>query len=147
MGYSFEVKLFALDSRREGKGWGEIRRAIKQRFGIDPPTVRSFQNWEKKTDRGVLNHALKEKARKEAEATKEQTLTSVAEDLLPRLWKARDTGDDVEYAGWRWFFSIVESTLGSEKFKRFLRQYLDERGGTSDLPTTPVAPPQAGSQP
>ena len=147
MGYSFEVKLFALNSRREGKGWGEIRRAIKQRFDIDPPTVRSFQNWEKKTDRGVLNHALKEKARKEAEAIKEQALTSVAEDLLPRLWKARDTGDDIEYAGWRWFFSIVESTLGSAKFKRFLHKYLDERGGTSDLPTAPVAPPQAGSQP
>jgi len=147
MGYSFEVKLFALNSRREGKGWGEIRRAIKQRFDIDPPTVRSFQNWEKKTDRGVLNHALKEKARKEAEAIKEQALTSVAEDLLPRLWRARDAGDDIEYEGWRWFLSIVENTLGSEKFKRFLRQYLDEREGKSVLPPTPLARPQAGSQP
>jgi hypothetical protein len=145
MGYSFEVKLFALNSRREGKGWGEIRRAIKERFDIDPPTVRSLQKWEKETDRGVLNRALKEKARKEAETIKGQALTSVAEDLLPRLWKARDAGDDIEYEGWKWFFSIVENTLGSQKFKRFLHTYLDEREGKPDLPPAPVTRTQGGS--
>jgi len=147
MGFSFEVKLFALNSRSEGKGWGEIRRAIKERFNIDPPTVRSMQKWEKETDRGVLNRALKEKAKKEAEAIKGRALTSVAEDLLPRLWKARDAGDDIEYEGWRWFFSIVENTLGSEKFQRFLHKYLDEREGKPDLPPAPPIRTQGGSQP
>ncbi len=145
MGFDFEVKLFALNSRREGKGWGEIRRGIKERFNTDPPTVRSLQKWEKETDRAVLNRALKEKAKKEAEAIKGQALTSVAEDLLPRLWKARDAGDDIEYEGWRWFFSIVENTLGSEKFKRYLHQYLDERKGKADLPPVPVIRTQGGS--
>ena len=145
MGFSFEVKLFALNTRSEGKGWGEIRRAIKERFNIDPPTVRSLQKWEKETDRGVLNRALKEKAKKEAEAIKGQALTSVAEDLLPRLWKTRDAGDDIEYEGWRWFFSIVENTLGSEKFKRFLHKYLDERKGKLDLPPVPFMRTQGGS--
>ena len=147
MGFSFDVKLFALNRRSEGKGWGEIRRAIKERFNIDPPTVRSLQKWEKETDRGVLNRALKEKAKKEAEAIKGQALTSVAEDLLPRLWKARDAGDDIEYEGWRWFFSILENTLGSEKFKRFLLRYQDERKGKPDLPPTPPVYSQEGSWP
>ena len=138
MGFSFEVKLFAINSRREGKTWGEIRRAIKERFNIDPPTVRSLQKWEKETDRGVINRALKKKAKKEAEAIKGQALTSVAEDLLPRLWKARDAGESIEYEGWRWFFSIVENTLGSEKFNRFLDKYRDERKGKPDLPPAPV---------
>ena len=147
MGFSFEVKLFALNSRREGKGWGEIRRSIKQRFNIDPPTTRSLQKWEKETDRGVLNHALKEKAKKEAETIKGQALTIVAEDLLPRLWKTRDAGEDIEYAGWKWFFSIVENTLGSEKLKRFLKQYLSEREGQPDTPPTPLIQPRDRSQP
>lgn len=138
MGFSFEVKLFALDSRREGKGWGEIRHAIKERFNINPPTVRAMQKWDKETDRGVLNRALKEKAKKEAEAIKGQALTSVAEDLLPRLWKARDAGEDIEYAGWRWFFSIIEATLGSEKFRKFFKQYMEEQAGKPDLPPTPL---------
>jgi len=145
MGFNFEVKLFALSRRSEGKRWGEIRRAIKERFNIDPPTVRSLQKWEKETDRGVLDHALKEKAKKEAEAIKGQALTSVAEDLLPRLWKARDAGDDIEYEGWRWFLSIVESTLGSEKFKRFLKQYQTERKGKPDVPPAAVVSTKDGS--
>ena len=147
MGFSFEIKLFVLNGRREGKGWGEIRRATKERFNIDPPTVRSLQKWEKETDRGVLNRALKKKAKKEAETIKGQALTSVAEDLLPRLWKARDAGEDIEYEGWRWFFSIVENTLGSEKFNRFLEKYRDERKGKPDLPPALVIRTQNGSLP
>ena len=139
--YDLEVKLFALDNRRRGKGWGEIRRDIKEKFKIDPPGVRSLQLWEKETDRGVLGRALKEKAKKEAETIKGQALTKVAEDLLPRLWRARDVGGDVEYAGWKWFFSIVENTLGSEKLKRFLEQYLEERRGQPDIPPTPLTQP------
>jgi hypothetical protein len=124
--FSFEVKLFALDNRREGKGWGEIRRAIKENFLIEPPTIRAMQKWEQGSDREVLNSALKDKAKKEAEAIKEQTLNRVAQELLPKLWEARDTGEDVEYAGWSWFFSIMENTLGREKFRRFMARYLDE---------------------
>ena len=124
--FSFEVKLFALDSRREGKGWGEIRHAIKEKFLIEPPTVRAMQKWEQGPDRQVLDNALKDKARKDAEYIKEQTLNRVAQELLPKLWEARDTGEDVEYAGWSWFFSIMENTLGREKFKRFMSRYLDE---------------------
>lgn len=143
--FSYEVKLFALDRRREEKGWGEIRRDIKERFKIDPPTVRSLQKWEKETNREVLNKALKEKVKKEAETIKGQALTSIAEDLLPRLWKTRDAGDDIEYAGWKWFFSIVENALGSEKLKRFLKQYLNEREGQPDIPPPTLLKPREGS--
>jgi hypothetical protein len=138
--YSFEVKLFALDRRREGGGWGEIRRAITERFKIEPPTVRAMQRWEKDIDRDALNRALNEKAKKEAEAVKGQTLTMVAEGLLPQLWKARDAGEDIEYAGWSWFFRILEGSLGTEKFKRFISSYLREREGQPDLPSvTPMS--------
>ncbi len=86
MGFNFEVKLFALSRRSEGKRWGEIRRAIKERFNIAPPTVRSLQKWEKETDRGVLDHALKEKAKKEG-----LTLTDMAgrKYLNPLLTQAK----------------------------------------------------------
>ena len=137
-GYDFEVKLFALEKRHEGRGWGEIKQAIKERFNIKPPTTRSLQKWDKELDRDALNRALREKAKMEAESIKGEALTRVAEDLLPNLWKARDAGEDIEYAGWRWFFSIIETTLGSEKFKKFFSQYMKERAGKPDLPPTPL---------
>ena len=137
-GYDFSVKLFALDRRHEGGGWGEIKQAIKEKFNIKPPTTRSLQKWEKEIDRDALNRALKERAKREAERVKGETLTRVAEDLLPNLWKARDAGEDIEYAGWRWFFSIIEATLGSEKFGKFFKQYMEERVGKPDLPPAPL---------
>jgi hypothetical protein len=124
--FNFEVKLFALDNRSEGKGWGEIRRAIKEKFLIEPPTIRAMQKWEQGSDREVLNRALKDKAKEEAEDIKKQAINRIAQDLLPKLWEARDAGEDVEYAGWRWFFSVMESTLGQEKFRRFMSRYLNE---------------------
>jgi len=130
--YSFEVKLFAFDSRREGEGWGAIRRAIKEKFKIEPPTVRAMQKWEQGSDREVLRTALRDKASKEAEAIRKQALTRVAQELLPKLLEARDTGEDVEYAGWSWFFSIMESTLGREKFKSFMTKYLSEHRSNSN---------------
>ncbi|MCL0058273.1 hypothetical protein M1O47_01100 [Dehalococcoidia bacterium] len=137
-GYDFDIKVFALDRRGEGRGWGEIKQAIRERFNIKPPSTRSLQKWEKELDRNALNRALMEKAKREAEGAKGEALTRAAEDLLPNLWKARDAGEDIEYAGWRWFFSIIEATLGSEKFRKFFNQYMEEQAGKPDLPPTPL---------
>ena len=124
--YTFEIKLFVLDSRRQGKGWSEIRKSIKEKFQIEPPTIRAMQMWEKGSDREVLSKALKDKAKMESGAMQEQNLRKMAEELIPKLLEARNSGDDVEYAGWSWFFSIVEATLGKEKFRRFMSKYLEE---------------------
>jgi hypothetical protein len=132
-GFDVEIKLFALDSRLEGKGWGEIRRAISERFNIKPPTVRIMQKWEKELDREALNRALMARAKAKADTVKSEVLMRVAEGLLPRLWEAKDAGEDIEYAGWRYFFVILENTLGSEKLRRFISQYLAERKGQPDL--------------
>ena len=124
--YNFELKLFVLDNRRQGKGWGEIRRAIKEKFKIEPPTIRAMQNWQEGTDRDILSRALKDKADKEAEVIRKQAVNKVVQEMLPKILEARDTGEDVEYAGWRWFFSVMENILGREKFKRFMDRYIKE---------------------
>ena len=129
--YSFEVKLFAFDNRREGKGWGEIRRAIKERFKVEPPTVRAMQKWEQGRDRSALKKALEDQAKKEAEAMRIQAVNRVVLELFPKMLEARDAGEDVEYATWSWFFSIIEGTLGREKFRKFMDRYLTEHKGNS----------------
>lgn len=139
--YSLEVKLFALDRRRDSSGWGEIRRAIGEEFKIGPPTVRAMQRWEKEIDREAVNRALQQRAKKEIEASKGRAIAVAMEDLVPRLWRARDAGEDIEYRGWGWFFSIQESVLGTEKFRRFIEKYHSEREGQPEYPPTP--PPWA----
>ena len=68
----------------------------------------------------------KDKADKEAEVIRKQAVNRVIQEMLPKILEARDTGEDVEYAGWRWFFSVMENMLDREKFKQFMARYLEE---------------------
>lgn len=127
--FELRVKLFAIEHRRGGKTWGEIRRAIKTEFVIDPPTVRAMQKWEKELDREGLSRAIAQKTKEEAEAAKRLVVNSLVRDLVPKLWEAKDAGEDVEYASWKWFFSVMESTLGRDKLRAILDKYLEESKG------------------
>jgi hypothetical protein len=126
-GFNFEVKLYVLDRRREGKTWGEIVQGIKERFNINPPTVRAMQKWEKELDREALNRALMEEARKLVPEVKQTVLGQMASGFIPVLWQARDVGGDVELEGWIWFLRVFEHQLGSEKFERVVSEYLKRR--------------------
>jgi len=44
-----------------------------------------------------------------------------------------DAGEDLEYTGWGWFFRLVETSLGTEKFQRFIGRYLVERKGKPEF--------------
>ena len=131
--YPLEVKMFVIEKRRAGSEWSQIKQGIRETFNMEPPTVRAMQRWDKELDRGALSKALKARAKKEAEATKEQTITMLAQDLLPTLWKAVDAGEELEYSGWSWFFRLVESSLGTKKFQSFIVRYLKEREGQPEL--------------
>jgi hypothetical protein len=136
--FPIEVKVFVIEKRRDDKEWSEIKRGIRETFNMEPPTVRAMQRWDKELDRAALSRALKDKAKKDAQAAKEQTVTMLAQDLLPTLWKAVDAGEDIEYSGWNWFFRLIETSLGTQKFQRFIGRYLDERKGQPE-----IAPAQA----
>ena len=126
-GFSLEVKLYALDRRRERKAWSEITQGIKERFNINPPTVRAMQKWEKELDREALNRALMEEAKKRVPEVKQTVLGQMASGLIPVLWQARDLGGDIELEGWIWFLRVFEHQLGSERFEQVVSEYLKRR--------------------
>ena len=127
--YPLNVKIFAVSMRRDGAKWAEIRQAIKEKYNIEPPTTRIMLNWLKGGDNELIEAALREQATKQAENIKRQALESASKDLLPRLIKSRAAGENVEYAGWHWMFTIMEITLGSEKFWNFIDKYRKEKEG------------------
>ena len=125
--FGTQVKLFVLDSRAEGKGWKIIKEGIKGKFNIEPPTVRAMQKWERNLDRAALSQELMKEVEKATPAIGAEARQRLAEGLLPVLWQARDAGEDMELAGWKWFLSVVESHLGSFKFEYIIREYMRER--------------------
>ena len=126
--FKTEVKLFVLDERAQGKGWKIISQGIKGKFNIDPPTVRAMQKWEKNLDRMALTAELMKDIKGEMPVIQTEAQVRFAQDLMPILWNARDAGQDMELAGWKWFLHFIDGRLGSQRFERMINEYMAERG-------------------
>lgn len=121
------VKLYVLDKRNEGERWKAIKQGIKEKFNIEPPTVRAMQKWEKNLDRLALSREFMKDVREHLPAIEADAQVQLAQRLIPMLWEARDAGQDIELSGWKWFFRLIESQLGSSKFEHLVREYMSER--------------------
>ena len=126
--YKTEVKLFVLDERAQGKGWKIISQGIKGKFNIDPPTVRAMQKWETNLDRMALTAELMKDIKGEMPVIETEAQVRFAQDLMPILWNAKDAGQDMELAGWKWFLHFIDGRLGSQRFERMINEYMAERG-------------------
>lgn len=125
--FKTDVKLFVLNERSEGKGWKVIKERIRQRFNIEPPTTRAMQKWEKSLDRAALNAELLKDIKGEMPVIESEAQLRFAQDLLPTLWKAREAGQDMELAGWKWFLHFIDNRLGNQGFDRLVNEYMSER--------------------
>jgi len=129
-----EMKLYALDRRREGKGWAEIRRLIRDKFYFDPlPSRRTMQRWDH-LNYGKLEAKLTDNAEKQAKIEKDSDAIEVAEAKLHNLWRYRRLKPAVEYREWESFFILLESILGTEKFLSIIDAYLSDRKRSPDFP-------------
>jgi len=129
--FKTEIKLFVLNERSEGKGWKVIKERIKQKFNIQPPTTRAMQKWEQKLDREALNAELMKDVKRQLPAIEAEAQVRVAMELLPTLWKAKEAGQDLELAGWKWFLHFIDSRLGREMFDKLIEEYCLEREAVS----------------
>ncbi len=125
--FKTQVKLFVLNERAEGKGWKVIKERIRQKFNIDPPTTRAMQKWEQKLDRAALNKELMKDIKGEMPGIEAEARVRFAQELLPTLWRAKDAGQDMELAGWKWFLHFIEDRLGNQRFKQLVDDYMRER--------------------
>ena len=124
--FQSEVKLFVLNERKEGKGWKIIKERIHERFNINPPTTRAMQKWEQHLDRAALSAEVMKDVKGKMGVIEAEALNS-AQGLLATLWKAQDDGQDLEVAGWKWFFTYLDKRLGDQRFEILVDSYMKER--------------------
>jgi hypothetical protein len=137
-----QVKLHALDVRKSGKTWKQVQQSIIKTFGIDPPSIRAMEKWEKEIDREKLSQLMVDQTQKQLPKMAMEARQQMLQGLMPLLWQARDAGADVELETWLWFFSLIERQLGSEKFDSFLSEYNSRR--TKGVPTQYLTPEMRG---
>ena len=124
--FQSEVKLFVLNERSEGKGWKIIKERIQERFKINPPTTRAMQKWEQHLDRAALSAEIMKDVKGKMGVIEAEALQS-AQGLLTTLWQAKDDGQDLEVAGWKWFFTYLDKRLGDQRFEILVDSYMRER--------------------
>ena len=125
--FSANVKLFVLDERKQGKGWKVIRQGIRDKFNIQPPTVRSMEKWVKKLDRMALTGEVMKDIKREKPDIETEAEVRFAQELMPVLWNARGAGQDIELAGWKWFLQFIDARLGPHRFELMIKEYMNER--------------------
>lgn len=131
--FKSEVKLFVLDERAQGKSWKVIREGIKDRFNIEPPTIRAMEKWVKNLDRTALQaELLMKNMGGQMPAIETEARIRFAQELMPVLLRARDVGQDIELAGWKWFLQFIDNRLGGERFEQMIDEYMKERQKISD---------------
>ena len=128
--FKTEVKLFAINERADGKRWQIIRQHIQERFNVPPPTVRAMEKWGKNINRETITAELMKDAKEQMPKIEAAAQMQVAQNLLPVLFKAKEAGQDMETAAWKWFFQWVETWLGRERFKHLIEEYFAEQKGS-----------------
>jgi len=132
--YGDKVIAFAVTERRRGVKWKEIVDAIARHFAIKPPTARQMRKWyqEYGVDAVDPEKLLKENLIKVARATTPIAAFATqkfAIEQVPTLVEAWKQGKDPWTAGGIMVLSMLEQTVGTEKFNQILEGYQKSRTG------------------
>ena len=61
-----------------------------------------MEKWVKKLDRMALTGEVMKDVKRGAPDIETEAEIRFAQELMPVLWNARDAGQDMEFAGWKW---------------------------------------------
>ena len=126
--YDDKVIAFAVTERRRGAKWKEIVDTIAHHFAIKPPTERQMRKWynEYGVDTADPEKLLRENLVKVARATTPIAAFATqkfAIEQVPNLVEAWKQGKDLWIAGGMMVLSMLEQTVGSDKFNQLLQEY------------------------
>lgn len=135
--YDDKVIAFAVTERRRGAKWKEIVNTIAHHFAIKPPTERQMRKWYKEygVDTADPEKLLRENLVKVARATTPIAAFATqkfAIEQVPNLVEAWKQGKDLWIAGGMMVLSMLEQTVGSDKFSQLIQEYQLTRQGRSE---------------
>lgn len=130
--YDDKVIAFAVAERKRGTRWKEIVEAIGRHFGMKPPTERQMRKWYQEfgVDAEDPEKLLKENLIKVARATNPIAAFAaqkLAIEQVPTLVEAWKQGKDLWVAGGLMILSMLEQSVGTDKFDQILTEFKENR--------------------
>ena len=121
--YPVEVRLFAVQRKREGHSWDRVAEMVRQNFGLDPPpSRRQMTKWVTKGSLPDLvmkeiNHRLPTFAPEWVGTQRDTLLKVIAEGLI---------GKDFGILMAKWMFSQLKEVLGPQRLRAAWAEFTEE---------------------
>ena len=139
--YPVEVRLFAVQKKREGHSWDRVAEMVRQNFSLDPPpSRRQMTKWVTRNSlpdvvMKEINHRLPKYAPEWLSPRKDVLAGVIAEGM---------SGKDFGILTAKWMFSQMEALLGPQRLRTAWAEFIEEeerlqqdRNATSDKMGTP----------
>lgn len=128
--YPVEVRVFAVQKKKQGHSWDKVRELMRQEFKIEPPTARQMGKWLKTTTADSIAHLVaKEIIRKQAPGVQKFRKDLRESEAFEDLIVSHIMGGDLNALMMSYSMKILEDTMGTENFLRELRAYAIEKLG------------------
>ena len=121
--YPVEVRLFAVQKKREGHSWDRVAEMVRQNFGLDSaPSRRQMTKWITKNSlpdvvMKEINHRLPKNG---------QEWLSTQQDVLTKVIAEGMSGKDFGILTAKWMFSQMEALLGPQRLRTAWTEFIDE---------------------
>jgi hypothetical protein len=126
--YGLTIQSYVIEQRKQGKPWKDLQQEVGDKFGTKPPTIRAMQKWvQRGLDHAQIDKMLMEEAKKKLPQATAFTQAYFSEVMLPNIWRSQALGADLEQTMWMLLLSAMETAIGSDKFERFINEYMNRR--------------------
>jgi hypothetical protein len=121
--YPVEVRLFAVQKKREGHSWDRVAEMVRQNFGLDSaPSRRQMTKWIAKNSlpdvvMEEINHRLPKYA---------PGWLSTQKDILAGVIAEGMSGKDFGIVMAKWMFSQMEALLGPQRLRTAWAEFIEE---------------------
>ncbi|MBM4433395.1 MAG: hypothetical protein FJ025_05285, partial [Chloroflexi bacterium] len=121
--YPIEVRVFAVQKKREGHSWDRVAEMVKQNFNLDSvPSRRQMTKWAANNSLPAvvmkeLNHRLPKYA---------PEWMNTQQDVLAKMLAEGMSGKDFGVVMAKWMFSQIKETLGPERLKTAWAEFAEE---------------------
>ncbi len=121
--YPVEVRVFAVQKKKEGHTWERVAEMVRQNFGLDPvPSRRQMTKWMANTS--VPDIVLERVGRGLADYTT-QMMTG-QRDVMAKIVADGMSGKDFNVLIMKWMLSQMKATFGAQRLTTAWAEFTEE---------------------
>ena len=131
--YPVEVRVFAVQKKKEGHTWERVAEMVRQNFGLDSvPSRRQMTKWMAKTS---VSDLVLDRVGRELPKDAAQMFTG-QRDTMAKIFTEMMTGKDSRILIMKWMFSQMKAEFGAQLLTAAWAEFKEEEAPLEKDKTT-----------